>query len=186
MSNALPKVGFVLAVIVKICWTLSASAATPLVVETIAPRQADVATINGIVKAFYDVVSGPAGQPRQWARDRTLYIEGVRFVIIERKDGKPRPRILSHQQYVDSTNGSFEKQGLFEHEMHRVVRRFGDIAHVFSTYELRSQPEGQAFARGVNSIELFFDGKRWWIASALWQNEGPDAPIPEELLPRNP
>jgi hypothetical protein len=152
-------------------------------VETIAPRAADVGSIDGIVQALYDVVSGPAGQPRQWARDRTLYIEGVRFTAMERRDGQPIPHVLTHHQYVDATNTDFVKQGLFEREIHRVVRRFGDLAHVYSTYEIRRTPQALAPSRGVNSLELFFDGKRWWIAAALWQDEGPDNPIPAEFLP---
>src|SRR2546428_14011071 len=43
-------------------------------VPAVAPRAAHVATGDGIVKAYYDVITGPAGQPRQWARDRSLYI----------------------------------------------------------------------------------------------------------------
>ena len=37
--------------------------------------------------------------------------------------------------------------------------------------------------RGINSIELFWDGKRWWIANAIWTDETPGQPIPNEYLP---
>ena len=68
----------------------------------------DVATIDGMIKAYYDVVSGPAGQPRDWARDRTLYIKDLRFVDVDcDKDGKLEPRIVDHQQYVDSSDGTW-------------------------------------------------------------------------------
>lgn len=60
--------------------------------------RSDVATIDGIVKAYYDVISGPAGRPRQWARDRTLYIPDVRFVSVEEKPGgKIVPSVMTHQ-----------------------------------------------------------------------------------------
>ena len=36
--------------------------------------------------------------------------------------------------------------------------------------------------RGINSIELFWDGKRWWIVTIFWQGEGPDNPLPEKYL----
>src|SRR5213076_1756970 len=49
-------------------------------VPTVAPHAADVATVDGIVTAYYDVITGPAGQPRQWSRDRSLYIPALRFV----------------------------------------------------------------------------------------------------------
>src|SRR6478736_4152545 len=58
-------------------------------VPTIDPRPDDVSTLDGIIAAYYDVISGPAGQPRQWSRDRTLYIPEIRFVSMSQsKEGK--------------------------------------------------------------------------------------------------
>ena len=152
-------------------------------VKTIEPRAEDVATIDGIVKAFYEVVSGPAGQPRDWARDRTLYIKDLRFVQVDYdKDGKLAPRITDHQQFVDASD-RLSKTGFFEKEIHRVTQRFGPIAHVWSTYESRTTENGPIIMRGINSIELFWDGKRWWIANAIWTDETRDNPIPKEYLP---
>jgi hypothetical protein len=155
----------------------------PIAVPTIAPRTEDVSTIDGIVKAFYETISGPAGEPRQWARDRTLYIQGVRFVSTGVSNGKIVARVMDHQTYVDWVNDNFVRQGFFEHEIHRVTKTFGNITHVFSTYESRRTLNGPVIERGVNSIELFYDGKRWWIAAATWDDERPDNPIPKELLP---
>ena len=88
------------------------------------------------MKAFYETISGPAGQARQWARDRTLYIPGVRFVStgVDR-DGRVKANVMDHQAYVDSTNDYFVHEGFFEREIHRVTTTFGNITHVFSTYE---------------------------------------------------
>ncbi len=154
-------------------------------VAKIAPRAEDVATMDGIIKAYYAVVNVPKGEPRQWSRDRTLYIPDIRFVAIEPDHQKKTlvPQIMTHQQYVDNTDEFFAKNGFFENEIHRVTERFGNIAHVFSTYESRRLPDGPVIQRGINSIELFWDGKRWWIASAIWDNERPDNPIPAEYLP---
>ena len=153
-------------------------------VATVEARAADVSTIDGIVKAYYDVISGPAGKPREWARDRTLYIKDLRFVAVGwDKDGKPKPRIVDHQAYVDSSDGMSER-GFFEKEIHRVSERFGPIAHVWSTYESRDTETGPITARGINSIELFWDGKRWWIANAIWTDETKENQIPKEYLPK--
>ncbi len=158
-------------------------AAPPRVeVATVEPRPEDVGSIDGIMKAFYEVISGPAGQPRQWARDRTLYIPGIRFVSVHSKDGKPVVNVADHQQYVDASNPAFVSKGFFEREIHRVTHRFGNVVHVFSTYEWGATAD-KPMGRGVNSVELFYDGARWWIASALWEDERPDNPIPKELLP---
>ncbi len=146
-------------------------------VETIAPSPADVATLDGIIAAFYDVISGPAGQPRQWARDRTLYLPGIRFIAVDVRDGKPQAVVMDHQTYVDSADAYMVKEGFFEREVKRVTQQYDNIAQVFSTYETRNKADGPVIARGINSIELYFDGSRWWITSATWEDEQPDKTI---------
>jgi len=156
----------------------------PVRVETIAPRPEDVSSIDGMVKAYYEVITGPPGRPREWSRDRTLYIPDLRFVATGvDAGGKTVVRISSHQQYVDFEDAKMVREGFDEREIHRVTQRFGNIAHVFSTYETRRSPDGPLLGRGINSIELFWDGKRWWIASAIWDDERPGSPIPREYLP---
>jgi hypothetical protein len=153
-------------------------------IPSIAARSEDVSTLDGIVKAFYQVISGPAGQPRQWSRDRTLYISDIRFVAMSiDKSGNPVAHIFSHQQFVDASNTALVKDGFYETEIHRVTTRFGNIAHILSTYETRTRTDGPVAGRGINSLELFWDGKRWWIASGVWDDERPGNPIPAEYLP---
>lgn len=153
-------------------------------VPAIAAAAEDVSTIDGVMKAFYEVISGPAGQPRQWSRDRTLYIPEIRFVSMSvSKSGEPKAAVMSHQEFVDRSNAPLVKNGFYETEIHRVTERFGNIAHVFSTYDSKDKMDGPVTARGINSIELYWDGKRWWIASAIWDEERPDNPIPAKFLP---
>lgn len=157
---------------------------------TDAARPEDVASIDAIVKTFYDVISGPAGAPRQWARDRSLYIPEVRFVVVGVKEGGSEPSValLGHQEYVDRSDVGMVHDGFFEKEIHRITRRFGNVAHVLSTYEARRTADGPVIERGVNSLSIFFDEQRWWIASAAWDVERPGNPIPQEFLfaERNP
>lgn len=153
-------------------------------VDSITPRPEDISSIDGIIKAFYEVISGPAGQPRQWARDRTLYTPGVKFFAMEIRDGKPFANVMTHQQFVDGSNDSMVKNGFIESEIHRVTQKFGNIAHVLSTYEARQKSGGPIIERGINSIQLYYDGKRWWITSAGWDSERADNPIPKEYLPK--
>jgi len=148
-----------------------------------AARPEDVATIDGVIKAYYEVVSGPAGQPRDWDRDRTLYIPGVKFVAMSVKDGKPVAEVMTHEEYIARSNDGLVKSGFDEKEIHREVRRFGNIAHVWSTYESRRTPQGPVIARGINSLELYWDGARWWVASAVWDGERKANPIPKDYLP---
>jgi hypothetical protein len=150
-----------------------------------APRTEDVSTIDGMIKAYYEVVSGPAGQPRQWARDATLYIPNVRFVIVsEDATGKTSAVSMSHQEFVDKSEASMGGKAFYEHEVHRITQRAGNVAHVFSTAERSSAPDGKVEGRGIDSIGLFWDGKRWWITSAnLWDLNTAKHPLPAEFLP---
>ncbi len=144
---------------------------------------ADVSTIDGIIKAFYETISGGKGVPRQWSRDKTLYMPDVRFVGMSEQDGKIRAGIMNHTNYVNGTNEFFVAEGFQEREINRVVKRFGNIAHVFSTYEFSTEG-GKEKGRGVNSIQLFRDGTRWWISAVSWDEERPNNPIPKEFLPK--
>ncbi|HJQ66128.1 MAG TPA: hypothetical protein VJ816_07110 [Gemmatimonadales bacterium] len=168
--------------------TLSAQAQQPapahVEVATVAARPEDVGTLDGILKAFYEVISGPAGQPRQWSRDRSLYIPNVRFVSLSKDSaGTIHADVVDHQAYVDRTNDYFVRTGFFEQEIHRTTHRFGNVVHVFSTYDMKQRADGPSIGRGINSVELFWDGARWWISAVQWDDERPDNPIPPEYLP---
>lgn len=155
----------------------------PAAAQRPAPRPSDVATLDGIVHAYYDVISGPPGQAREWSRDSSLYITDIRFVSMGFANGRPVPNVMDHGTYARQSDPYFVKNGFFEQEIHRETRRFGNIAHVFSTYESRNTPDGPVIARGINSLNLFWDGSRWWIASATWDEERPGNPLPPEYLP---
>ena len=75
------------------------------------------------------------------------------------------------------------KDGFFEREIARTVETYGNIAHVFSTYEtFHSMSEKKPFMRGINSFQLLNDGKRWWVLTIYWQAETPENPIPKKYL----
>ncbi len=147
-------------------------------------RAEDVSSIDGMIKAYYEVVSGPAGQPRDWGRDATLYISGVRFVMISKdKNGKTTARSMSHQEFVDASDATMVKEGFYEHEIHRIMQRAGDAAHVLSTSENALSPNGPAQGHSIDSLELYWDGTRWWITGAnVWEMRSRQS-IPSEFLP---
>lgn len=145
-----------------------------LEVQAIAPRPEDVASIDGLMRAFYDVVNIAPDAPRQWARDRTLYAPWIRFV------GRGRGvHVYDHQSLVDDTEPMVQR-GFREREIHRVVRQYGNIAQIQSAYETLSGPRSE-LSRGVNYLQLYHDGARWWVASVIWQSENSEHPIPPEL-----
>ncbi len=147
---------------------------------------ADVASVDAIVKAAYDVISGPAG-PRDWNRMRSLFAPGARLIAV--LPGAPpgtagssqmRARVIDVAGYITLAREPLEKDGFVERELGRRVEQWGDIAQVFSTYESRHKND---VMRGINSFQLYQGGGRWWILSILWEDESPERPLPKEVLP---
>ena len=148
-------------------------------------RPADVESPDAIIAALYDVISGPAGQRRDWDRFRSLFAVGARLIPTSRnpQTGEMGAVNLDPEGYITRTSARLEKDGFHEKEIARRTERFGGILHAFSTYESRRKSDDPApFARGINSIQLRFDGKRWWIVTVLWQAESPESPLPAEYL----
>lgn len=163
--------------------TPTPAAPAPAAQTTPAANPADVATMDSIIASLYDVISGPAGK-RNWDRFRSLFIPGARLIPTgARPTGEVGSRLLTVEDYVQRAGASFEKEGFFESEAARRTEQFGNIAHAFSTYESRhAKDEAKPFQRGINSIQLMNDGKRWWIVTIFWQAETEKNPLPEKYV----
>ncbi len=132
-------------------------------------RPSDIATLDAILHALYDAISGPAGQPRDWDRFRSLFLPGGRLMpIISIPGEKPGVRFLSVEDYIHRVEPIFAIEDFWERESSRQTETFGHFAHVLSFYESLRSPNGSPFERGANSIQLFNDGFRWWIVSVMW------------------
>ncbi len=156
----------------------STPAAAPAAMKA-APE--DVSSLDGILKALYGSISGPAGQPRNWDRFRSLFYEQARLIPATKPaDGSPqRARVLDVEGFVTRSTANTAQQGFYEQEIARHTDQFGSIVSVFSTYESRrAASDPKPFARGINSIQLFNDGTRYWILTILWDSERPDNPLP--------
>jgi hypothetical protein len=145
---------------------------------------ADVASVDAILASLYDVISGPAGQPRDWNRFRSLFVPDARLIPVRRAKTGNGADVAPYtpEQYQERATPALEK-GFFERGIHNTTESFGDIAQVFSTYESRHTKDGKPFQRGINSIQLLKDGNRYWIVTILWDGETPATPIPAKYLP---
>lgn len=146
---------------------------------------ADVASIDSIMKAVYDVISGDAGVKRDWDRFRSLFHKDARMIASGKNPttGAVGARVLSPDDYVTRNEPFFAKEGFHERELARRTDVYGNIAHVFSTYAtFKKSDDKQPFMRGINSFQLLNDGKRWWVLTIYWQAETPENPIPKEYL----
>jgi len=156
-----------------------AAAAAPAVQA----KAADVATVDAIVAALYDVISGPAGAPRDWNRMRSLFAPEGRLMAVGMKaDGTVVMRTMTVEDYITRNTPAFQKMGFFEKEAARTGETFGQVAHVFSTYESRHAPGEKPFARGINSIQLYNDGARWYVLNLVWRGEDEKLQLPERYL----
>jgi hypothetical protein len=145
----------------------------------------DVRSLEAIVAALYGVISGDAGVKRDWDRFRSLFYPGARM-IPTRKDAKTGGAvalIATPEIYIRNNREFLEGEGFHEQELYRHVDRFGNMAQVFSVYQARNKlSDPKPLVRGINSIQLLNDGKRWWVMTIAWHPESPENPIPAEYL----
>lgn len=144
----------------------------------------DVSTIDAIITASYAAISHPAGKPADMRRFESLFQPGAQLISVSDQDGKPKMKSGSIEQtsrMLQSTE--HPDRSHLEKEIARRTEQYGNLAHVWSTYEsVDINHSSRSSVRGINSISLVNDGRRWWIVSAQWQNESAARPIPRQYL----
>jgi hypothetical protein len=159
------------------------AAAQNPIATTPAARPSDVDTAEHLLAALYDVISGPAGK-RDWDRFRSLFYPGARLMPSGKNpEGKLGVRVLTPEDYISRAQPFFEREGFFERSVANRTEIWDRISHVWSTYESRhAKDDPKPFARGINSIQLFNDGNRWWVLSVFWEAEDSAHALPEQYL----
>ena len=147
-----------------------------------APKADDVKSVDGLLRAIYDVISGPAGD-RDWNRFRSLFLPQARFTQTDKAPDNSGSVVYSWgvDEFVRDAQGVFSKEGFYENAIVNQADTYGGVAQVFSSYESRHKPGEKPFTRGINSIQLLNDGKRWWVVSILWDSERADNPLPAKF-----
>jgi len=156
-----------------------------------AKNVSDVDSVEHLVASLYEVISGPAGKPRDWERFRALFLPDGRLGVI-RADAaatadhpvrKSDAVFLTPDMYVERDDPYFKTQGFFERSIVNRVEEFGNMAHVWSTYESRhAADDPKPFTRGINSIQIVHAQGRYWLASVMWDDERPGLTLPEKYL----
>lgn len=145
-----------------------------------------VQTLDSTIETLYGVISGEAGEKRDWELFRYLFVADAQLIPSRANaESKIGYRAMTPDGYVETSGNWLETNGFFEKEIYRVTETYGSLTHIFSTYEsYRSEADEKPFTRGINSIQLMNDGDRWWIMNIYWLGETEDNPIPEKYLPR--
>lgn len=142
----------------------------------------DVKSVDGIVSALYEVISGEAGAPRNWERFRYLFVAEAKLIPTgKNKEGKFNYRMITPDEYVQMFT-SRVTTGFFEQELHHTTEQYGTVAHVFSTYETKEKKDGPVTNRGINSIQLFYDGTRYYVVNIFWCAESLGFSLPDKYL----
>jgi hypothetical protein len=161
-----------------------APAASPqTTAATAVPNPKDVQSLDAMVRAIYDVISGPPGE-RDWNRFNSLFTKDARLIAVRvpKEGGKPDLATMTPADYAARAGRYFLEHGFFEHELSRKTDSYGAMTHIYSTYESRETKDGKPIDRGINSMEFFYDGERWWCVEIYWDAERPGNPIPEKYL----
>jgi hypothetical protein len=156
-----------------------------------AQKPTDVDTVDHLVASLYDVISGAAGKPRDWNRFRSLFLPDGRLGVVHpempaTKDASAKKGdaiFLTPDMYVQRDDPYFKAHGFFERSIANRVDEFGNLVHVWSTYESRNaEQDSKPFTRGINSIQIVHAQGRFWIASVLWDDERPGLTLPQKYL----
>lgn len=147
--------------------------------------RAKVETLDSTLNSLYGVISGDKGEERDWELFKYILHPDAKLIPSGKdNDGNLAVKYLTPQHYIDFSGKWLLEKGFYEKEINRIVDSFGNIAQVFSTYEsYHSKADTKPFMRGINSIQLLYDGKRWWVINIFWMQETPENPIPQKYLP---
>ena len=169
--------------ILTLTLTIPAVAQTPAATAP-AANPADVKSIDAILTELYAVISGPAGD-RDWSRFRSLFAANARLTSVTKEASEHPAKPMSPDDYINLAGSYFKTHAFYEKPIVNKVDRFGNIVQVFSSYESRNAPNEKPFARGINSIQLFYDQDRWWVLSILWDEETAGTPLPANMAKRS-
>lgn len=147
---------------------------------------ADVESVDAIVSAGFDAISGASNKERDWERFQSLFHPDARLVATGRPEGEPAHRTYPVPEYVKVARKAGADSSLYERVVHTEIERYGDIAQVWVTYEARNSPDGEVISRGIEAFHLWYDGDRWWIMNVLGHGEREGAPIPERYRGGSP
>jgi hypothetical protein len=148
----------------------------------------DLSTVNGIIHSLYDVISGPVGQERNWNDFRNLFAEDARmYIAVPTNDSGTVLKSITPDEYAQRNQTRLSDIGFNEDELYRITNTYGAGTQIFSTYEshFTNKNGEEEITKGINNIQLYFDGERYFIVSIFWDANAKNIEVPERYLPKN-
>jgi hypothetical protein len=134
---------------------------------------------EGIPAALDAAISGPADKDRACMKALLIPEAAMMFVSLG-ADGAPSHRAETLDDWIARVKARGHTM-LDEKQLRFHIERYGNIAHLWSSYALSS--EGNQVARGINSIQAIKEAGGWRVTSIVVQSESVTAPLPKEYLP---
>ena len=147
----------------------------------------DLNTVDNIIKNLYDVISGPAGAQRSWSDFKNLFTTDARlYIAVPNKENGTMLKSITPQEYVQRNETRLSDIGFNETELYRITNTYGAGTQIFSTYEshFTNNNGEEEITRGINNIQLYYDGSRYYIATIFWDANAKNIQVPERYLPK--
>ena len=138
----------------------------------------DVKSVDAIINAYYDVVSGSSSEPWEFERDKYIHSKNA-FITRLDVNGKAETHSLEAEY---TPIGLSPKEDFYEKELKRTVSKYGSIAQVWSAFEIRTDPNTESNIRGLNSVQLHYEKGRWFIDSWTCEMESEKNSVVSEFL----
>jgi hypothetical protein len=134
---------------------------------------------KGIPAAIDAAITGPADKDR--ACMKALLIPEARMMFVSLgADGAPSYRLETLDDWIARVKARGHAMQE-EKQLKYHIERYGNIAHLWSSYALHS--DGKQVARGINSIQAIKEADGWRVIVIMAQAESAAAPLPKEYLP---
>jgi hypothetical protein len=154
-----------------------------------AKNPGDVDTVDHLLAALYDTVSGPAGQ-RDWDRFRALFVPDARigWIVPQSAATKDKPAskgdvfLLSPDIFLRQNDPYFKTHAFYERSITKQVEEFGNLVEVWSTKESRDAKDDAHPSRGIDAFQIVHAQGRFWIANLIFDDERPGVMLPAKYL----
>ena len=122
-----------------------------------AQYEKDVQSVESITTAYYEIISGPIGQERDFDRLRNLFHPNATFTYSYWSTAEDKANLMEFDfdGYIEKLD-YLDKKGFYEEEISSQVTEYGTLVNVISTYKFWMEDK-TAEGRGVTLYNYLYD-----------------------------